>query len=161
MTGLLHVSKVHLTRQLIDEAMAHLRRVGKQGGEGFAVWAGTLNGTEFDVTNTIIPAQRAVRSRDGVCVIVEPRALHDLNVWLYEHQRILLAQIHSHPGEAYHSGTDDDFPVATIVGGFSLVVPDFAVRPFQLDTTAVYRLSPAATWVELGITEVRNLFYIT
>jgi len=151
---------VVVSRRFIDVAMEHLRRVGRQGGEGFAVWAGMLNGSEFEVTETIIPAQRAVRSRNGVCVIIEPQALHDLNVWLYENKRMLIAQIHSHPGEAYHSDTDDDFPVATVAGAFSLVIPDFAVRPFQWDTTAVYRLSPIATWDELGIIEVRNLFCI-
>ena len=161
MIGLCDVTRVHLPRRLIESAMDHLRHVGRQGCEGFAVWAGTLNSPDFEVTHTIIPQQKAIRSRDGICVVVEPDGLHQLNVWLYENGCTLLAQIHSHPGEAYHSGTDDDFPVVTIVGGLSLVVPDFAIRPFSLDTTAVYRLSPTATWEELTISQVRNLIQIT
>ena len=71
MSRLWDVVRVRVPRQHIERAMEHLRRVGKQGCEGFALWVGTLDGSEFAVTHTIIPAQHAVRSPDGVCVVIE------------------------------------------------------------------------------------------
>jgi hypothetical protein len=91
---------------------------------------------------------------------VDGPKLHELNRWLYERQMTLIAQLHSHPGEAYHSPTDDAFPIATAVGSFSLVVPDFARNPFSLERCAVYRLAGNGGWIELSGAEARALIVI-
>jgi hypothetical protein len=161
MSLLAAVTTVRVPKKLVGDVMDHLRRMGQKGYEGFALWAGVVQGESFQVTHTLIPAQEGMRSRQGVCVVIGPEELHRLNVWLYENRRVLVAQIHSHPTDAYHSDTDDDYPIATTVGGLSLVVPDFAVRPFSLHTTAVYRLSAAARWEELSIAEVAKLIHLT
>jgi hypothetical protein len=72
----------------------------------------------------------------------------------------LLAQIHSHPAEAYHSDTDDAFPIATAAGSLSLVIPDFAARPFALPECAVYRLSATGVWEKLSAWDVLSLFHL-
>lgn len=161
MSGLADVTAVRIPRTLVGEAMDHLRRMGRQGYEGFALWAGTLQGSTFQVTHTLIPAQKGIRSNSGVCVVIGPDELHRINVWLYENARMLIAQIHSHPTEAYHSETDDDYPIATTVGGLSLVVPDFARRTFSIGTTALYRLSATARWDPLTVEEAAQLIQIT
>ena len=161
MSGLAAVTTVRVPRTLVGDVMDHLRRMGRKGYEGFALWAGEHQGETFQVTHTVIPAQKGVRSRQGVCVVIGPEELHRLNVWLYQNRRVLVAQIHSHPTDAYHSDTDDDYPIATTVGGLSLVVPDFAVRPFSLDTTAVYRLSAGARWEELPVAVAAKLIQLT
>jgi hypothetical protein len=38
-------------------------------------------------------------------------------------------QVHTHPGEAFHSPTDDAFPIIHTVGFLSLVIPNFALGP--------------------------------
>jgi hypothetical protein len=161
MNELVAITTVRVRRKLITEVMDHLRHMGRQGYEGFALWAGELKGSVFEITHTLIPAQKGIRSQQGVCVVIGPEELHRLNVWLYQNSRILVAQIHSHPTEAYHSDTDDDYPIATTVGGLSLVVPDFAKRPFSLDTTAVYRLSAGGRWEQLSLTVARRLIEVT
>ncbi|MFM0356728.1 hypothetical protein PQR12_24810 [Paraburkholderia nemoris] len=64
------------------------------------------------------------------------------------HQRVL-AQVHSHPGEAFHSKADDDWAIVRHEGALSFVVPVFAVHTdsgsFQ-DDVAVYQLSAADKW---------------
>jgi hypothetical protein len=72
--------------------------------------------------------------------------LHRINMWLHRHRLRLIAQIHSHPTEAYHSDTDDRYAIATSLGSISIVIPDFAVRPFQLEDCAAYRLSNRPWW---------------
>ena len=82
-------------------------------------------------------------------VIHSEEKLHRINVWLYRNGLTLIAQIHSHPGRAYHSSTDDEFAVATTVGCFSLVVPDFATGSFEIDRLASYRLDASGVWREV------------
>ena len=161
MSGLTEVQLVRVPRQLAEEAHAHLKRVGTRGMEGFAIWAGTREGSIFQVSQTVIPAQRGVRSASGVCVTIGPEELHRLNVWLYENKLAVVAQIHSHPGRAYHSETDDTFPIATAIGCLSLVIPDFATQPFSLARCAVYRLSPAGRWREVPAADVPRLIEIS
>lgn len=160
MMGLLGVQSVHVPRSLALKAHAYLQQVGEQGLEGFTLWAGVRDGTAFYVRSTVVPAQRSLRRSNGVCVSVGAEELHRLNVWLFEQQMLLLAQLHSHPGRAYHSDTDDTYPIATAAGSLSLVIPDFARRPFALGRCAVYRLFPQAGWVRLLPTEVDALLTI-
>jgi hypothetical protein len=149
MSGLAHVKKVVVPSVCVEGAYSHLKRVGQECLEGFALWAGVLDGDTFRVRANIIPEQRGLRSDLGVCVVVGGDELHRINVWLYEHGMTLIAQLHSHPDEAYHSTTDDTYPIATANGSLSLVIPDFAREPFSLESCAVYRLLPPRGWVEL------------
>jgi hypothetical protein len=158
--GFLDLTEVIVPASLAEYANGHLRRVGKDGNEGFALWAGERHGSIFYVTECIIPAQSGLRYEGGVCVRVEADELFRLNVHLYEAGLQLVAQLHSHPGDAYHSDTDDAFPIATVSGALSLVIPDFAREPFALDRCAVYRLLPARGWVGLSDEESSALIII-
>lgn len=140
-----------------------LRAPGESGFEALVVWAGRWRDTEpgvFDVELVLMPRQRAVRTEDGVAVVVDGDALFEMNVLLNERSLRLIAQLHSHPGEAYHSETDDRYSVVTARGGLSLVIPDFAAGPFTLDSCAVYRLEVGGEWIEVPPREVASLFDI-
>ncbi|WP_245431659.1 Mov34/MPN/PAD-1 family protein [Mesorhizobium atlanticum] len=127
----------------------HLAAVGQSGYEGLGLWVGKATGETATVERALIPQQHLIRSASGVGVHMGGDELHRLNVWLFEHDLRILAQIHSHPTDAYHSQTDDENAVATAIGSLSLVVPDFARRPFDLSSTAVYRLNAAGSWLEV------------
>ncbi|MFL5560845.1 MAG: Mov34/MPN/PAD-1 family protein [Gemmatimonadaceae bacterium] len=159
--GFMLLDRLLVPRSLADSAQRHLRKVGRSGNEGFALWAGRFQGREFVVEETIIPAQHAMRCETGVCVRVDGDELFRINRHLYSIGRLLVAQLHSHPTEAYHSETDDEYPIATTAGAFSLVIPDFAVRDFALDDCAVYRLVPGQGWLEFPATAVRAVVYLT
>ena len=114
----------------------------------------------FHVTHTRIPVQRHLRTESGVLVMVEAEELFNTNVWLYKEGLTLVAQLHSHPTDAYHSETDDAMPIVAAGGGLSLVVAYFARHPFSLADYAVYRLTPEEGWVELTNEEVDELIVI-
>lgn len=157
-TDFLDLTSVRVSRRCADAAQAHLRRVGRDGSEGFALWIGQRSGTVFTVTETLIPVQTAHHSPYGVSVSVDAAELFRINRLLYSSGQELLAQLHSHPADAYHSETDDAYPIATMAGAFSLVVPDFAVRPFSLAECAVYRLVPGQGWLHFPAPAVRRVF---
>jgi len=161
MSGLADVRTVSVTRTAVTALHDHLRAVGRKGHEGLGLWVGIKEETHFVVRGTLIPAQRHIRTADGVCVIMEADELHRVNVWLFKNRLTLLAQIHSRPGRAYHSRTDDENAVAAAVGSLSLVVPDFARAPFDLGRIAGYRLDAAGRWIEVRQSDLMRLITIT
>jgi hypothetical protein len=152
MQGLGDVKRFWISRGSMASAYDFMAEVGEKGYEGLALFFGSVEGKEARVLRTYIPGQRAIRSASGLLLRVESEALHDLNVHLYETGLRLLAQIHSHAEHAYHSLTDDDYSIVTVLGGLSLVIPDFARRPFKLSECAAYRLTYSG-WRELTDSE--------
>ncbi|MFC1589728.1 hypothetical protein ACFL3P_05620 [Pseudomonadota bacterium] len=161
MTGFVSVDNVIIPQSVIQGGHQFLRDVGATGREGLVLWIGQKDGATFNVTELVIPEQRGIRSNDGVCVVIEGNALARLNVDLYKRQLQLIAQVHSHPGAAYHSPMDDEYAIATKLGCLSLVVPDFATRPFSLAECASYRLSTDGEWMELSTDETNRLIHIS
>ena len=84
----------------------------------------------------------------GLCVRVDGEELHRLNVWLYKAQQFVGVQVHSHPADAYHSETDDTYPIATLEGSLSIVLPFFGRDGWGSSDIAMYRLGLEG-WVEL------------
>ncbi len=160
MIGFLGIQSLVVPRSVIQEGHHFLRIAGRAGREGLVLWIGRRDGATFIVTELVIPEQQGIRTNDGVCVIIEGKALARLNADLYRRQLQLIAQIHSHPGAAYHSSTDDEYAIATKVGCLSLVVPDFASHPFSLAECAVFRLSTAGQWVRLSTIETCQLICV-
>ena len=127
-------------RSVVATTERSLRHAGRDGYELFVLWSGTRDGPSFHVKTAHVPQQTSYRLKTGLCVRVEGDALHALNVWLFEHGEMLGAQVHAHPTDAYHSETDDSFPIVTTLGGLSLVVPDFC-RAGLFVRSAAYRLA--------------------
>lgn len=144
--SLTQVRSVRLPKAVADETQAHLRAAGRRGLEGMALWVGTHDGASFSVREVIIPEQKGTRGDHGLMVSVPGFELQRINLQLYKSGLRLLAQIHSHPTEAYHSAMDDEYAIATALGAFSLVVPDFAREAFSISRCATYRLTPSPWW---------------
>jgi hypothetical protein len=151
MTDFLGIDRLHIPQTHITQGMDFLRIAGKLGKEGMFLLAGTGEAEAFSVTELIIPEQEGIRAPDGVCVIVGPAEMHRLNVHLYRTGLRIILQAHSHPTHAYHSAMDDEYAIANNAGSFSMVVPDFAVRPFSHSDCALYRLSASGRWMPLDL----------
>ncbi|MDP9412542.1 MAG: Mov34/MPN/PAD-1 family protein [Pseudomonadota bacterium] len=144
--SLQEIGRVHLPRSVAETCHAHLAAAGSEHLEGMALWAGVAKGDVFEVREAIIPDQQGIRTEHGLAVTVSGDELHRINMHLYRSGQRLLAQIHSHPGHAFHSSTDDEYAIATALGSLSLVVPNFATEPFKVLRCATYRLRPPRWW---------------
>ena len=133
-----------------------LRAAGRTQSECFVLWSGVQELNSFHIHTVHVPRQTAYRFSDGLCVRVEGDELHRLNVWLFEHGEQLAVQVHSHPTEAYHSETDDTYPIVTVRGGLSLVVPDFGHAGLLGDGVAYYRLGFSG-WDELSLHDAMQI----
>lgn len=135
-----------------------LRAFGARGFEGLVLWAGTIANDVAHVTQGLVPPQHPIRDESGVGYFVDGESLFELNVHLHRSGLLLLGQVHSHPGEAYHSEADDRYAVVTTEGGFSLVAPDFG-EAFAISSCAVYRLN-GGEWVPLSHDDVRRGIHV-
>jgi len=75
------------------------------------------------------------------------------SVWLTQYwfrlgreQRAIRAQMHTHPGTAFHSATDDHWPVVAQPGFVSIVIPNFARGRVSLEDAWVGRLATDGRW---------------
>lgn len=156
-----HVERFVVPRSLVTPGETAIRRAGQHGNECFVLWSGVTDGPEFRVLASHVPRQTAFRLESGVCVRVDGAELHRLNLWLFEAAQQLGVQIHSHPTDAYHSDTDDSFPMVTTFGGLSIVVPWFGAEPWFSRGSAAYRLRPPSEWREIEEPDFRRLVEVT
>ena len=160
MNGFQGISKIIIPLECIQKAYELMKYAGENRVEGVALFAGYEKDNEFYISQTIIPKQTAYRLELGLLYAVDGDELHRINVWLYENNLSIIAQIHSHPNEAYHSDTDDAYPIVATKGGISIVVPRFAVDPIDINNWAVYRLSSENDWIELSYSEIKKIIQI-
>lgn len=134
------VRRFRVQASTVRETEGAIRAAGLDGYELFALWSGMRDGDTFLVADVHVPRQVSYKLDTGLCVRVDGPELHRLNVWLYEARQVVGVQIHSHPGDAYHSETDDAYPIATLDGSLSIVLPSFGCDGFGSPEIAAYRL---------------------
>lgn len=151
-SGLLEIRSFIIPVGIVAETLQFLREVGQRGSEGFVLWSGIVTSSNtFRFTRAVVPRQSATTTSHGLLVTVDGESLFEVNKMLHEKGETLGGQVHSHPTKAYHSSTDDHFPLATLLGAISVVIPDFAKHaPGDLEEWAWYRLKGYDEWVPAG-----------
>jgi len=156
MTTLEAITRFIVPTELADETDKQLRDAGIERVERFVLWSGQVDANTFSVRTVHVPKQTSYRLPGGLCVRVEGDELHRLNVWLFEHGERLGVQVHSHPTGAYHSDTDDAYPIVAVRGGVSIVVPFFGATGLRGPGVAWYRLSSFG-WDEVSSSDASQL----
>ncbi|TWI77951.1 JAB domain-containing protein similar to deubiquitination enzymes [Lacibacter cauensis] len=147
--GYIEIRKLYLPKSCAVAALDWMYHQGKKHKEGVALFAGIRQEGSFYIKRTIIPQQYAGSFNEGLLYVVEGAELHRINVELFDTGMHLIAQIHSHPTEAYHSDTDDDYPIVTVLGGVSIVVPNFGNGGLNVSEWALYRFYAETGWTLL------------
>lgn len=153
------VRSIWVERGVIATTLRVLQQFGDHGCEGLVLWVGEVAEHQARVTQAVVPDQQPVKSEEGVGYFVDGAALFELNRKLADTGLRLIAQVHSHPREAYHSEADDRYAIVTADGGLSLVVPDFGRAPADPTLWAVYRLRKGS-WHELELEQARSLLNV-
>lgn len=141
------VSEIQIPSTVLNPTLEFLVERGEQGHEGFVVWGGRRTDDVLQFASCYVPEQTAHDTPDGLLVVVEGEALFRMNRAFYHRGEIAAGQVHTHPTDAYHSSTDDHYPLVTLRGALSLVIPDFAKDGRAgLDRWAWYRLRDQGCW---------------
>src|SRR5579859_8194972 len=107
--GLLEVERVKVSPEVLRSTNNVLHDIGQRGHEALVLWAGNVSGPLASVTRAIFPEQRPLRNEEGIGYFVHPEALCRVNQFLSQEGLRLIAQVHSHPSEAFHSDADDRY----------------------------------------------------
>jgi proteasome lid subunit RPN8/RPN11 len=135
---------------LVDETLEALHAAGRMSNECVVLWLSArpvMPGAS--IVETYVPKQEA-----AVDVFrIPPSGMTALMAHLRARKLGLAAQVHSHPGRAFHSEADDAWAIVRHEGALSIVVPNFAagvnVGNF-LQSLATFRLSPDDRWLEVS-----------
>jgi len=137
------VTTLVLPQRVLDEARTFFENRGTRGLEGTAM----IKNGEF--LELVIPDQRAIRDAHGQVSVEVTRSGQMELARSLAIDEMYVARIHSHPGDAYHSPTDNQNPVLTHDGAISIVIPYFGLGLRRtLDACAVLRRS-GGTWHDL------------
>ena len=136
-------------RQRVEETLALLREAGREGHECVVFWLSERPVMPGAIIREVYrPEQRAVR----YMFHIPPAGMTGLMGHLRAHKSGLAAQVHSHPGSAFHSRADDEWAVVRHEGALSIVVPHFADRidaSTFLEKVATFRLAADDRWIEV------------
>jgi len=147
-------------REVVLKTLDALQEGGEAGLEALVLWLAHFDGQGAEVTDVWQPKQDSTRTKDGLHLRVGGAELARLNEDLYRTGRGLLAQVHSHPGLAYHSELDDAKPIVTEQGTFSIVVPFFGfISLHDLTACAVFRIEDGL-FVPVPPSESARLFVL-
>lgn len=135
------------SRDVVSTTISLLRREKERGEERVALWL----------------ASAAPRSPATIVEVYEPEQIVDVDYFripsasmctLMDHlrstRRRIAAQIHTHPGRAYHSHVDAEWAIIRHVGAISMVLPRFAIDTTPdnfLDEVMTYEYSPDGEWM--------------
>lgn len=136
---------------IVNDTIEVLRGAARSGTEAFVLWGGVVESDELLIRSMLVPRQVGHITDAGLLVTVDGDALFEANRALYQRGEILAAQVHSHPTDAFHSDTDDCYPLVTLAGALSAVVPNFGRDGIAaMSEWAWYRLTGEAAWRALG-----------
>lgn len=140
------VVQMWIPKTVIFETESHLRKHALVNEEGMVVWSGVVERDTRVVRTCLHPRQ----SCTVISVNVPVEEAQQINAALHEKGEILLAQVHSHPGDAFHSHTDDNFAITFTLGFISIVVPFFGQRGLS-------DLCRCGVWIHEGFGKWRRL----
>lgn len=151
------IKLILLPIKVLEETLRTFKEYGKKCLEAFAIWVGKEKNTNFIIKDVWIPTQY----NTILSYYVPDIDVHKINVEMNKKKYSAIAQLHTHPENAFHSCIDDNYSILTLPGSFSIVVPDFGNISLRdsLNKIVVYRLINEE-WVLQSKIKVNRLFKI-
>jgi hypothetical protein len=134
---------LRLASNIITGTFRTLRECGRRESECAVFWTGPS--TEDVIEGLEHPLHR----RSAFGYEVDDAWLTEFWKRLATSRRSVKAQIHTHAESAFHSATDNKWPIVSQVGFLSIVIPNFAAGEPSLDAAWIGRLQTDGTWRRL------------
>src|SRR4051812_32975161 len=113
--------RLRLPSTLLARTFSHFRECGAGQRECQALWVSPWSAPET-ITQVVHGQHRAHVGGFEV----KDAWLHQFWIELARTNCGIRVQVHTHPEEAFHSATDDAYPIVHSTGFLSLVIPNFA-----------------------------------
>ena len=135
-----------VTKAQLQGTFSELRRCGRGRRECQVAWLSSWGRLEL-ITRMI----HVEHSATAVGFELADDALTRLWRDLAHTGEGIRVQIHTHPGAAFHSVTDDRWPLVHTPGFLSLVIPSFAMGEVGFDGAHLVELDSAGHWSPVAI----------
>ena len=145
---------------ILYDTLYHLREVGDEHREGIAYWSGILDKDKARITRAIFADSFSEFQNEQCFAHVSLDTVFRIGEEIHEKHEILFAQIHTHPGKAFHSLVDDIHPISHRLGFVSIVIPNFARNITSLSECAIFEYLGKANWNELSDNQVADKFIV-
>lgn len=141
------MARLILPQPILVDTLARLRAGGDLGQERMVAWLGRDAASGgFKVRDAYEPDQLCRRDQ----FYIPPSSMSALMHTLGRTRSRILAQIHTHPGRAFHSEADAAWAIIRHQGALSLVLPRFAATTTLasfLDEVMTYECTREGEWV--------------
>ena len=139
------MTPLSISRPNLETTLEILRSGGLRGHERVALWLAPAVEKPHRVSEVFEPEQDTAKDYFRL----PPQSMKALMIRLKTGRLKVVAQIHTHPGRAYHSDVDAEWAIVRHVGALSLVIPRFAsattLENFQ-DEVMTYEYAPDGDW---------------
>lgn len=150
------IDQILVPQSILKETLIIFKEYGHEYLEVFAIWVGEEKRNTFKIKEVWFPKQ----NNTIISYYVPNIDVHNINVELNKKNYSVIAQLHTHPGYAFHSQIDDENAILTLTGSLSIVIPNYGFIPIKaIDKWAVYRLTNGK-WILLSVNKVKKLFEI-
>jgi len=142
--------KVLITSECVEALIRALRPSFERRHEGVAYLLGRTDGIVTLCITAFVPVARTTSG--SFHVDARAMAAWMQTAGMYELQ--IVAQVHTHPGQAWHTDGDVEGARIRYPGFASIVIPDYGARLPMLDGAAVYLWSVAEGWRTLDLSDL-------
>jgi len=131
---------------LLHDTFGHLRGCGRGLRECQVLWISPWSAPDR-ITGVVHPEHRAHAGGFEM----DSAWLSRFWICLAECKEGVRVQVHTHPGEAFHSAIDDMYPVIHSPGFLSLVIPRFAQGDVSFNEAFLAELNADGDFREIAI----------
>ena len=131
---------------MLDETFATFRSCGAGKRECQLYWV-----SPWDDPLTIIEVVHPKHLSSRYALSIDDRWINAFWNNLADRGLGVRVQVHTHPGAAFHSPTDDAYPLIHQTGFLSLVIPDFAAGPTSFVRAYLTEIQSDGTWQEVAV----------
>ena len=129
-----------MAADILEKTFRYFRECGRAECECAVYWTGPSD------SNLVNGVEHPIHQRSPFGYEVHDGWLTDFWKRLALSKQSIKAQVHTHPGEAFHSAADDHWPIVSQPGFLSIVIPDFALGDVSLNSAWIGRLHADGVW---------------
>ena len=131
---------------VLEATFKHFRACGCGRRECQVLWLSSWDSPQ-DISRVVHPKHKAHLGG----FVLDDQWLSEFWLELGDVNMGIRVQVHTHPSEAFHSPTDDAFPIIHKPGFLSLVIPNFGLGPVAFDDAFLTEIQPDGRWEEVAI----------
>ena len=154
------IKQITISQNDFVKTIKQFQIAGLEFKENIAYWIGELDGVDAKISNVIFAEDYPEFENNQYSAKVPLQSTFMIAEQIHKSKGILIAQIHSHPIEAFHSWIDDERPISHRKGLISIVVPYFGKDVHDFSKCKIYEYLGGGKWDELSDDEVSVRFQI-